>query len=123
MSGNKLLLDTNIVLYVLSGDTTLAGFLVDKELFISVITELELLSYHLLSSKESVAVKEFVNEMNVIPISENVKHLTIQIRRSTKMRLPDSIIAASAMDQNISLITADKQFSKLKELDIILYEK
>lgn len=43
MSGNKLFIDTNIALYLLNGDETLSTFLYGKELYISVITELELL--------------------------------------------------------------------------------
>jgi predicted nucleic acid-binding protein len=45
MNGNKLLLDTNAILYVLGADETLAAFLNGKELYVSIITELELLSY------------------------------------------------------------------------------
>ena len=45
MSGNKLVLDTNIVLYLLAGDKTVAEFLQDKQGYVSVITELELIGY------------------------------------------------------------------------------
>ena len=45
MSGNKLFIDTNIVLYLLNGDQTLAELLHEKQLYISFITELELLAY------------------------------------------------------------------------------
>jgi len=45
MSGNKLFLDTNIILYLLAGDTTLADLLDEKQLYVSVISEMELLSY------------------------------------------------------------------------------
>ena len=45
MNGNKLFLDTNIILYLLNGDETLAELLNQKQLYISVITELELLAY------------------------------------------------------------------------------
>jgi predicted nucleic acid-binding protein len=51
MNGNRLLLDTNAVLYVLGGDETLAAFLNGKELFLSIIAELELLSYKKLTQK------------------------------------------------------------------------
>lgn len=52
MNGNKLLLDTNAVLYVLAGDETLATFLNGKDLYLSIISELELLSYKKLTQKE-----------------------------------------------------------------------
>ena len=41
MNGNNLFLDTNIILYLLNGDQTLADLLDGKKLYISVITELE----------------------------------------------------------------------------------
>lgn len=55
MNGNKLLLDTNTILYLLNGDETLADFLEQKELYISVITELELLSYKNITATEQCA--------------------------------------------------------------------
>lgn len=45
MNGNNLIVDTNIILYLLSGDQTVADFLNKKHVFVSFITELELLGY------------------------------------------------------------------------------
>lgn len=49
------------------------------------------------------------------------KHQTIAIRRNYKLKLPDSIIAASALTENMSFITSDKGFRRITELDFILY--
>ncbi len=49
MNGTNLLIDSNIILYLLGGDKTLADFLSEKQLFISIITEMELLSFKGLS--------------------------------------------------------------------------
>lgn len=38
MNGSKLFLDTNIILYLLDGDETLAELLNGKQLYISIIT-------------------------------------------------------------------------------------
>ncbi|MBW8051581.1 MAG: type II toxin-antitoxin system VapC family toxin [Cytophagales bacterium] len=46
MNGDDYLLDTNAVLYLLVSDEVV-NFLAEKTISISVITELELLSYHL----------------------------------------------------------------------------
>lgn len=43
MNGNKLFLDSNVILYLLSGDYTVAEFLNGKQLFVSFISQLELL--------------------------------------------------------------------------------
>ena len=52
MNGNKLLIDTNIVLYLLGGDTTCAEVLEGKNIFLSFISELELLSYQSITQSE-----------------------------------------------------------------------
>jgi predicted nucleic acid-binding protein len=59
MNGNKLLLDTNAVLYLLGGDETLATFLNGKDLYLSIISELELLSYKKISLREQKIITSF----------------------------------------------------------------
>ncbi len=45
MSGTELFLDTNIVLYLMRGDESLANMVDGKKLYVSFITELELLGF------------------------------------------------------------------------------
>jgi len=123
MNGNKLLLDTNTVLYVLGGDETLASFLNGKELYLSIISELELLSYKKITQKEIKAITDFLSEFKIENISEEVRKNTIEIRKSTNLKLPDCIIAATSITLNIPLISSDKQLSSVPGLDIVLYEK
>jgi predicted nucleic acid-binding protein len=123
MNGNKLLLDTNAVLYVLGGDETLASFLNGKELYISIITELELLSFKKITVKETKIINAFLSEMRIENISEEIKQAAIGIRKSTNLKLPDCIIAATSIALNIPLVTSDKQLSSVTGLNIILYEK
>ena len=122
MSGNSLLLDTNTVLYLLAGDETLANFLNGKILFISVISELELLSFKKLTQKEAITIKTFLSELKIENISEEIKTHTIKIRKSTNLKLPDAIIAATSISLNIPLVTSDKQISSVEGLNVILYE-
>ena len=123
MNGNKLLVDTNAVLYVLGGDETLASFLNGKELYLSIISELELLSYKKITQKEVKAITAFLSELKIVNIYEEVKKNTIEIRKSTNLKLPDCIIAATSITLNIPLISSDKQLSSVTGLDIVLYEK
>lgn len=122
MSGNKLFLDTNVILYLLNGDDTLATFLNNKELYISVITELELLGYSGISKKEEKVIREFLDNCKIISINNHIKEATIQIRKNYKTKLPDSIIAASCLYMGFPFITADEEFKKISELTLILYE-
>src|SRR5690606_14794397 len=73
MSGIKILLDTNVVLYFLNGDETLAGFFEDKDLYVFVITEMELLSYKGISDEETTHVEGFLSECNIVNIDISVK--------------------------------------------------
>jgi predicted nucleic acid-binding protein len=123
MNGNKLFLDTNIILYLLNGDKTLAELLNQKQLYISVITELELLAYKGITAKEEKVIKEFVSQCKVININNNIKLETIRVRKAYKTKLPDSIIIASALYLDLPLITSDVEFKKVEELALVQYER
>ena len=123
MNGNKLFLDTNIILYLLNGDETLAELLNGKQLYISVITELELLAYKGITAEEEKIINEFVSQCKTITITTAVKQETIRIRKTYNTKLPDSIIIATALYLDLPLITSDIEFKKVEELTLIHYEK
>jgi predicted nucleic acid-binding protein len=123
MSGNKFLLDTNAVLYILSGDENLATLLYNERLYISIITEIELLSYKLITNKEKQQIKNFLSDFIIINIDDDIKDQAIETKKASHLKLPDSIIAATAITLDITLVTSDKQFKTLKGLNLLYYEK
>ena len=123
MNGNNVLLDTNTILYFLSGDQTVADFIKDKKLFISIISELELLSYKNITSREHKSISSFIKEIHVENISQEIKEETIRIRKSTNLKLPDCIIAATSIVLETPIFSADKELRNVKNLDFIFYEK
>lgn len=123
MNGNKFLLDTNAVLYILGGDETLSDFLFEKELYISVITEMELLSYKNITAKEKHTIESFLKDFVIVNIDEKLKLNTIEVKKNSNMKLPDSIIAATAITLKLPLITSDKQFKTIGDLNLVYYEK
>lgn len=123
MSGNSLFLDTNIIIYFLHGDDTLTELLEGKTIFISVITRIELLSYGNLSAKEKERVERFISECAVVDLHADVQTATIDIRKRYKLKLPDSIVVASAQYVNLPLISSDKSLKVVKEGSILYYEK
>ena len=122
MNGNKLFVDTNIVLYLLSGDSTLAELLDGKQLYISFVTQLELLGYKGISGKEKKLVEDFISQCVVIDINNRIKSEVIRIKQSYSVKLPDSIIMSSAIYLDLPLITADTDFKKVDELNLLYYE-
>lgn len=105
------LLDTNVVLYLLGG--VIPGHFEHGNYFISVITEIELLSYPSLCENEETKIRSFLSDVSIIDINATVKDETIKLRRAYLMRLPDAIIAASAITMDATLISNDKIFKKL----------
>ncbi len=115
MSGDKFVLDTNAVLYLLGGKI-IPTDVPDGDFYVSVVTELELLSYPKLSIAEEQTVRKFLNEINVVELSLEVKNETISLHKRYSLKLPDSIIAATAILMNASLVTRDKKLIKISSL-------
>ncbi|WP_162055194.1 type II toxin-antitoxin system VapC family toxin [Pontibacter pamirensis] len=123
MSGNSLFVDTNILLYLISGDETVAELLDGKHITISFVTELELLGYSNLSESDSKIIQELIREATVIDINAEIKRLVVLLRKNYKIKLPDAIVVASALYLDFPLVTADKQLSQVDELTLLLYKK
>lgn len=122
MNGSKIFADTNILLYFLNGEEDVIEIFSNKEIFISFVSELEMLSYPNLSPDSEKIINEFLSQCTVININSEIKKATISLRKKYNLKLPDSIIAASASVLNLPILTADQQFRKIKSLEIILYE-
>ena len=60
MSGKEILVDTNIVLYLLEGSNTLVEILQGKDIYLSFITELELIGYKENSIKKEAYIYGFI---------------------------------------------------------------
>jgi predicted nucleic acid-binding protein len=123
MSGNKIFLDTNIILYLLGGDETIAELLNDKQFYISFITQLELLGFSELSSQKEEIINDLLSNCVILDINDEIKSKVINLRKTKKLKLPDCIIIASSLYLNLPLITADEDFKRVAELNLILYEK
>ena len=53
-------------------------------------------------------------------LTDNIKERAILIRRTYGTKLPDAIVAATAIECNVPLISADKGFRKIEELNLQL---
>ena len=123
MSGNKLFLDTNILIYFLGGDDTLATFLNERVIYTSFITQMELLSYSQLTPTEEQAIEQLLSQCVITDMTPEIKTEAIRLRKKYRLKLPDSIVMASAIYHELPLVTSDKDFSKVEELRVIYYEK
>jgi len=121
MSGNNILLDTNAIIAILDGHSIATSIVNHNALHISFITELESLSYQKLSTKERSTVRNFLDECILLDINMEIKKVTIDFRINYRLKLPDAIIAATAFYYKLPLVSADKTFSKIKEIEVIRF--
>ncbi len=121
MNGNNLLLDTNIIIYALKGLAYVKPYFSSNP-FISVITEMEILGVKEITEDELSYREAAIEFCSVIPFTNKIKTRAISIKRQIKIPLPDAIIAATAIEEGLTLVTADKGFKRIKELQLILIE-
>lgn len=115
-------MDTNAVIDYL--DNKLpdnSANLIDKvDTQVSVITRMELLSWNKATIKQIKILQEFINGSVVIGLEENIIVKTIELRRQYKIKLPDAIIAATALSGKMHLISHNvSDFVKIPGLKVI----
>lgn len=121
-----MLWDTNSIIFFLQDllPSSSKSFLL-KELNlrkpqISIITEIELLSWPKISRVEIGNISEFLSNFESIGLTEEIKIATIQLRKSTGLKIPDAVIAATAITQAVPLLTNNlKDFEKVHFLKIL----
>ena len=119
MNGIDFVADTNALIYLLNGNSCMLPFL-NKNLAFSVISEMELLSFSGITEEEENSIKALLNDCKEISLLKDVKDKAIELRKKYKTKLPDAIVAASAIVNNLPLITADKGFNQIQELNLQL---
>lgn len=119
--GTGYLIDTNVVLDFmgdkLPNDARIAiAQIIDNEINLSVINKIELLGF----SKIEQDLVDFVSCSNIIPMSDDIVEKTIEVRRTYKIKLPDAVIAATAIISNFTLVTSNiKDFKNISDLKLL----
>lgn len=116
MSGTKLLLDTNFVIGLLKGNEAVQSVLPDYPISLqdcscSFITRIELLGFPAITDAETKSIEKLLSAMNYVPMSQAIEDATIQIRREHSLKTPDAIIAATAIVNDLELLTLDQQLA------------
>lgn len=120
MNGTEWLLDTNVVIGLLKQQTA-AIALIEKHPFelnkaaVSQITRMELLGFPSLASEEEAAILDFLRNCRILLIDEAVERQAIRLRRTSHCKLPDAIVASTALVHRLTLLTLDERLAKLME--------
>jgi predicted nucleic acid-binding protein len=108
----NIVFDTNSLLGFLksvNGWPDLRELFPDSDLFISEITEIELLSFWNIGSGEEANIRHLLADLVIVPLRPEIKQETIILRRAVRCTTPDAIIAATAVLLDAELVTHDKK--------------
>lgn len=122
MNGTKMLLDTNIILSLFGGDSHLGTMLQDIEPYLSFVSELEILSHKYIAREYQEYSEMLVANCHVIDLNDGIKEMTRYVQWEYGLKLPDALIAGTAMCLGIPLISGSHEFERVRELIFIFYQ-
>ena len=119
MNGNNLVVDTNILIYLLNGDEYISDLLRDSNVHIS---QIELLASKKLNSAERNEIEILLDSCTIHHSSNTISRIASNLKLAYGLKIPDALIAATAVDLNLPLITSDSDFRKVEEIELIQLE-
>lgn len=120
----QLLFDTNIFIYHFNHQLTESGTALLREGMAgegaySVITRIEVLGYQQSELAEN-QVKQLLHKLVELPLTAEVAERTIDIRKGLRIKVPDAIIAATALEYSLQLVSRNAEdFAQIKDLELI----
>jgi|CXWL01.1.fsa_nt_gi predicted nucleic acid-binding protein len=120
------LLDTNIVIYLLKKNEDVIRFLEgfsQVQFSISMITRFEVLMGSEQDEMNLLEAEGYLDDFQNLDLNKDIIHEAVVLQRSLKHKLKfkDLLIAATAKNYGFSLITADSDFQKVPQINVIQY--
>jgi predicted nucleic acid-binding protein len=101
-----MLIDSNIIIYAAKPEyADLRRFIAEHGPAVSAVSYVEVLGYHKLSEEERESLEAFFAAATILPLSDTVLDQAVRLRQIKKMTLGDSLIAATALVYNLTLVT------------------
>ncbi len=116
-----MLLDSNILIYFSKPDGEfLSRWVGDPEAAVSIVTRIEALGFSDFSPGEAEAIERALQSLPVVPLTDAIAERAITLRRQRRMKLGDSIIAATAVALDAELVTRNVgDFRHIPDLRLI----
>jgi len=117
----KYLIDTNVLIdaqmkRIPQNGSTFLSKTIDEDFTISFITYIEYLGYKNISAESEM----FIQLAKVVMANKEVIDACIKLRKTQSIKLPDSIIAATAIVNELTLISNNESdFIKIKGLNLL----
>jgi predicted nucleic acid-binding protein len=113
--GTLKIVDNNVLIYHADGKLQHP---LDSDCAISILTEIEALAHPQITAAMDRKLRALVAAVTVIPLDEAIKEEAIKLLCVTKLRVPDAIIAATALVCGAELLTHDSSLLRLQGLAV-----
>ena len=101
-----MLLDSNVIIYAAQPEhASLRDFIAEQSPSVSAISVVEVLGYHELSDPERAHFEEFFRASTILAVSDAVIREAVRLRQQRRMTLGDALIAATAITNDLTLVT------------------
>ena len=123
--GKRYLLDSNTVIDYIGGlysgkSKQRLDQLIDEEINVSIITKMEVLSFNPEKDDNYPILIEFFDVSNIFELTDEIVNKTIQTRQKQKIKLPDAVIASTALVNGMILVTRNtKDFKNIPDLKTV----
>jgi len=121
--GMNMLVDSNVIIDYVSNripekSAKQLDIYFNSNFSVSIISKIEVLGFNT-QEYELEQLESFIQLSSIVYIDEAVADKTIEIRRMKRIKLPDAIIAATALVQNCILLSHNTtDFNKIEDLQV-----
>jgi len=106
MNGSNVLLDSNILIAISKNQDDLNNYLDNyNKVFISIISYIEVLGYDFINKIEEEIILKILQNIETIDLNVEIADIAVKVRKKNKIKLPDSVIYATAVFLNAELMT------------------
>ena len=114
------LLDSNLLIYsALEAHEFLRPLALNTQNFVSIISKVETLGFHSLDAADAVYFQSLFALVTLLPVTPNVIETAIRLRQQRRMTLGDSLIAATALEFDLTLATHNvADFAPISKLTV-----
>ena len=116
-----MLLDSNVLIYAAEpGYEAVRAFIANNQPIVSVISKVEVLGYHRLTSKQKQRLERLFAVLPILPVTDAVVDWAIALRQKRKMSLGDALIAGTALSYGLTLVTANiRDYAWIEDIELL----
>jgi len=119
-----ILLDSNVIIYATRPELEfekLTQYLAERSFFVSIVSYVEVLGFKGLDPQDANAFRAFFDKTGIVQLDREIAERAVQLRQLRKMSLGDALIAATALEKNLTLLTYNTDdFKWIVDLNLLI---